>query len=700
MSDSRQRIDAIDGLRAIAVVCVLIYHLFPKALPGGFIGVDIFFVISGYVVCGSLLKTPVQGFWNFVSGFYARRVIRIYPALIAVLTCTAILSRMFIPDSYVSAMNKSTGLAAFFGASNFWLVFKSDGYFSHTAELNPYLHTWSLAVEEQFYFIFPIILFLLLRFKPQNSLVGKLTRILLPTLFVGSLAFSSWETFYRHDSAYYLLPSRFWELSLGVILCLQHARQRLMPTRPRDSQVFLFAGLASIAISLAFTDAALFPFPWAIAPAFGTALCITGVLQNHVNLAQTILSSAPVTYLGRISYSLYLWHWPTIVLLRWTTGVEDLVPVVATVMVTCVAACLSYHFIEKPFQRLRPLLDQWTLFVISTTPDSRDHSKVLLGWPTNLGFILSGVAAIVGLSVVYQKVGASTALPLSVTMRSGTDNPWKPDRRGISHQKLSQGVAGQAWSGRKLFVIGDSHAGSYAEMVGQLRQQKGVSIYMYTVGGIRIGSLVFPQRDADRQAEQSALKSLEKYAQPGDVVLLASLRVMRFGSQGGNFDVEDVIAERDSEQAEQERQVAVREGKELIRKLEAMGLVVVIEAPKPVFLTPAFRCSDWFNRMNPVGRPGFVMDRDFLLQHRSAAMRSIEEIRQEHPSVRVWDAFWVFCQGSTCSMFEGDKPLFFDNDHVSSYGNQKAYPDFVKQMDAIWGSSGIASNSDLPSAVR
>ncbi len=94
------------------------------------------------------------------------------------------------------------------------------------------------------------------------------------------------------------------------------------------------------------------------------------------------------------------------------------------------------------------------------------------------------------------------------------------------------------------------------------------------------------------------------------------------------------------------------------------------------------------------------MDRDFLLQHRSAAMRSIEEIRQQHPNVRVWDAFWVFCQGSTCSMFEGDKPLFFDNDHVSSYGNQKAYPDFVKQMDAIWGPSSVASHSESPSPIR
>ncbi len=237
-------------------------------------------------------------------------------------------------------------------------------------------------------------------------------------------------------------------------------------------------------------------------------------------------------------------------------------------------------------------------------------------------------------------------------------------------------------------------------MLSELRQREGVSIYMYTVGGIRIGSFVFPQREVDREAEQKALQSLERYAKPGDAVLLASLRVFRLGNQWGNFELRDVIAERDSEQAEQDRQIAVREGKELIRKLEAMGLVVIVEAPKPVFLTPAFRCSDWFNRMNPIGRAGFVMDRDFLLAHRSAAMRSIEEIRQEHPGVRVWDAFWVFCQGSTCSIFEGEKPLFFDNDHLSSYGNQKAYPDFVKHMDAIWGTANIASSPDSSRSVR
>ncbi len=152
------------------------------------------------------------------------------------------------------------------------------------------------------------------------------------------------------------------------MLSLQHARSHWIPTRPGDSKVFVFAGLLGVGVSLIFTDGALFPFPWAIAPACGTALCITGLVQNHANLAQRILSSGPVTYVGRISYSLYLWHWPAIVLLRWTTGIDEILPISAAVVFTCVAACLSYHGIEKPFQRLRPLLDQWTQVIVLNDP--------------------------------------------------------------------------------------------------------------------------------------------------------------------------------------------------------------------------------------------------------------------------------------------------------------------------------------------
>ena len=159
MNQIQGRIAGIDSLRAIAVLAVIIYHLRESTLPGGFVGVDIFFVISGYVVCGSLIHTRWNTVADFLSQFYMRRIIRILPALLSMLLVTAIVSRMFIPNSWGAASSVKTGKFALAGLSNFQLVYGTDGYFSVNSEFNPFLHTWSLAVEEQFYFIYPLIIF-------------------------------------------------------------------------------------------------------------------------------------------------------------------------------------------------------------------------------------------------------------------------------------------------------------------------------------------------------------------------------------------------------------------------------------------------------------------------------------------------------------------------------------------------------------
>lgn len=149
----------IDGLRALAVLAVIIYHLDPGWLPGGFTGVDVFFVISGYVVSASLAKRDNSTFARFTLHFYARRFVRILPALLACLLATSVASTLFIPKAWLSEANEWTGLAAFFGVSNIVLALNQDAYYSPRAEFNPFIHTWSLGVEEQFYLLFPLVFF-------------------------------------------------------------------------------------------------------------------------------------------------------------------------------------------------------------------------------------------------------------------------------------------------------------------------------------------------------------------------------------------------------------------------------------------------------------------------------------------------------------------------------------------------------------
>ena len=206
------RVDAIDGLRAVAVLSVIAFHFHTSLAPSGFVGVDIFFVISGYVISMSLTQNSLTSTLQYILEFYKRRFLRIMPALVCCLLIVGLLSILFIPHAWLSGSNDKTGLFAFAGLSNFALLSNVDGYFNARADFNPYLHTWSLAVEEQFYLLFPLIFLLWLK---QNTLRGTniyFAKYIVPVLGVLSLVWSAYQTTHDPRLAFYMLPSRFWEL--------------------------------------------------------------------------------------------------------------------------------------------------------------------------------------------------------------------------------------------------------------------------------------------------------------------------------------------------------------------------------------------------------------------------------------------------------------------------------------------------------
>ena len=208
----RQYFPYIDGLRALAVLSVLVYHLNNQWLPGGFVGVDVFFVISGFVVSASVANCQGRGIGGFLIHFYARRIKRIFPALIVCLLVTAFLSALFIPEIWLSGINQQTGLYAFVGLSNFILADTGRDYFAPTTEFNPYTHTWSLGVEEQFYLVFPFLFFCWLSSRRgQRASLG-----LFAVGLVMSALIAAWQSVYSPTHAYLLTPRRFGEWAAGV----------------------------------------------------------------------------------------------------------------------------------------------------------------------------------------------------------------------------------------------------------------------------------------------------------------------------------------------------------------------------------------------------------------------------------------------------------------------------------------------------
>lgn len=333
----------IDGLRAVAVLAVVLHHLSTPLMPGGYVGVDVFFVISGYLITRIISLEIEKKTFTFTS-FYERRARRIFPALFAVLLATMVASYfILLPGDMLATMRGALGTLFFVSNIVFWRDM-ATGYFAATdAGLNPLLHTWSLSVEEQFYVFFPILLLICNRYFWRYIVVILVTCAFL-SLVAAVLLVQS-----KSVAVFFLSPFRAWELLVGALITY-HA---VPPIRSRAMRELL-AGVGLLAILISsFTYDAKTPFPGisALVPVLGAATILhTGA--SGPTFTSRLLQWRPLIYIGLISYSLYLWHWPLTVLVRYYLGMGSIADYVPWLLLVSLAlASLSYHFIEQPFRR-------------------------------------------------------------------------------------------------------------------------------------------------------------------------------------------------------------------------------------------------------------------------------------------------------------------------------------------------------------
>ncbi|MGH6971391.1 MAG: acyltransferase family protein, partial [Caulobacteraceae bacterium] len=341
----------IDGLRAVAVLAVVLYHAGLRVTSGGFVGVDVFFVISGYVISKSLLG-DIDGGRFSISGFYERRVRRIFPALFATMIASWVAAMALLLPSYLVDYSRSLAAAAAF-ASNFYF-WKSSGYFANGATLRPLLHTWSLSVEEQFYIFAPLTLFLVARYFRKRWV------LVLAPVALASLALSIVATRIGPTANFFLLPTRAWELILGALLALGDPPS-LKASWARE--VLAALGLALIAYAIfAYSPATPFPGLAALPPCLGAAMLIY-VGASGGSLATRFLALPPMVAVGLISYSLYLVHWPIVSFLTyWQLRAPGPDEAPAILAVSLALAALSWRFVEQPFRQARRRLTRRQLF--------------------------------------------------------------------------------------------------------------------------------------------------------------------------------------------------------------------------------------------------------------------------------------------------------------------------------------------------
>jgi len=342
----------IDGLRAVAVLSVLAFHIGLSRFRGGFVGVDVFFVISGYLI-SSIIFADINASRFTIVGFYERRIRRIFPVLVVTLVVCSVVAVIYLLPSELVDYAKSM-LAATSSVSNlyFWL---HSGYFSSPTS-KPLLHTWSLAVEEQFYITFPLFLLLVRRFSPRRL------RSAVVILFFVSLVTSCIVVSRNPDTAFYMLYTRAWELLLGTLLSL-HMFPRLTSAWLRNIATLGGTGMIMWSV-LFYSQETLFPGASALLPCVGSALIIWAG-EAGASLVGSVLSWRPVVFVGLISYSLYLWHWPVIVLrhMGMLVGLGAIsfgehsalfsshrFDMLVEVVLSFFLAILSWRFVERPFR--------------------------------------------------------------------------------------------------------------------------------------------------------------------------------------------------------------------------------------------------------------------------------------------------------------------------------------------------------------
>ena len=690
----------IDGLRALAVLAVIAYHLDPAWLPGGFTGVDVFFVISGFVVSASLQRLPAAGSWGVFAQFYARRMRRIAPALVACLLATALASGLFIPDSWLSETSAKTGRMAFVGLSNWVLAASDNDYFSPKAEFNPYTHTWSLGVEEQFYLLFPL---LFLAWNRGGR--GRAWSTLLVALAsAGSLAYALLRSRGGGEAgaAFYLTTARFWQLGSGVLLyqalALSGRFDAGAAPAPRAAwnwrSPLLALALGLVGYGLWRARPGYSPWPDGLWPVLGT-LGLLGLLHGApAGWIKRALSQRAVVAIGRVSYSLYLWHWPVFVLFRWTVGLESALAKALALLLVAALAIASYRWVELPWRSGR-------------VGKARTPARTIAA---GLGLILlaAGVHALLLDTQRYYSLSTVSRHPLDWYAYA------KGMRKEFPHCTLKTGRAElQVGSAKlfergdcdlrnrgletprkptQLFVAGDSHALAYNELLRRFALQSGVAVRLYGVGGCPIvGLQAWQATHAGCQAyERSTLADVTAHARDGDVLFLPALRLLRLAEQTQLFDEAAVMAEQDSAQAQAVRAAGEEAAVALLQPLAQRGVRIVFEAPKPLLRAPPYRCSDWFNRGNAICARGTQIQRDTMERYRAPVLQSLQRIAARLPHASVWDPLPVLCEPQRCAGMRDGHPLFFDADHLSGYGNRLLLPGFTAHFKAVQAESGTA----------
>lgn len=667
MSNLRYRHD-IDGLRSLAVVPVVLNHAGIPGFPGGFIGVDIFFVISGYLITGILAREIDRDTFSIVH-FYERRARRILPALAAVIGACFVVGWFFLLPDEMSTLGKNA-IAAIGFVSNVAFWWTANDYFAESVALQPLLHTWSLSVEEQFYLFFPLLLWFLAKFSRGVLLLS--IAVLCGLSFVASL----WATDYAPTANFYLIFFRIWELGFGSMLALA---QTGIPRGRTALEAGSALGLAMIVGSIVMLDETI-PFPGltALPACLGSTLLIWAGSADKAELplCNRVLAIKPLVGIGLISYSLYLWHWPILVAAR---IFERSVTISLAAAIPCIAlsvllAWLSWRFVEQPFRGGAGL--------------PQLSRKQIFGW---------SAASMGGLAAVGGAMIATGGMPGRLGERTSAQYVANISRAPIEVECINRSPNGAPCllgEGAPDFVLwGDSHAGSLIPALDAYVTERGQSAVVYTKAACAplLGILRLDQEgDIDCDSHNRAvLETITAQYPEATVIMLGRWALLAEGERYvGEEGVHPVLARSDGvEVAIETYPQLVEDGlRAAVDRLVANGneVIVVKGVPELGFAAPGVLARhEWLGWDLP------SLSTEAMRDRQARAGRLVESAVKGR-AVSVVDPADYLC-GETCRYVREGNALYRDDDHLSQSGAAWLLPQLMRDAGRI--NSSVANFS-------
>ncbi len=652
----------IDGLRAVAVAAVVLHHAFPDLLPGGFVGVDIFFVISGFLITRRLVKDFETRTFSYAD-FYARRVGRIFPALVAVLFTFMAIGWFVLTAPEYERFGRHVLASALF-VQNLNLL-KESGYFDLSSTLKPLLHLWSLSIEEQFYIFWPVLIGVLYRCtaSPKFGL-----RVMVFFSFIAGLIWIEKD----QASAFYQIQFRLWELGAGGLIATLSQKEKLRLSKlPQNALAILGLGLLLLTLAVV-TEASKLPGFWALAPVLGSCLLIVAD-PSKSSINRHLLSNRAMIWLGLISYPLYLWHWPLLSFARILSNESYLLSVQGVVLrVACVAlsvalAAMTFRWIEKPVQRIfksrpypafrRTLVGLIVVFVgiaacghivtIKNGVRSRHAATILNPQPP------AGVDQLVKLRDCLEDPG----LPMSDTCFTNAPVGATPD----------------------AVIIGDSHALAMTEAVAtHLSKQKRTLMEFEigdTLGLIGVGNYY---RGKIAVGGVRSLDEVFKWAIEHKVksVILLSRWAVYYEGHGVGVEAKKIeVLEIGNLARVDRRQIILDAFEHTLDRLDQAGVETIFMYDfAELGFYPEDMCLDRpvslvRERMSPcaVSRKAVV---DRQVGYRSA----FAQILANHPKVKTVDLTPPLCDEFWCYGARAGELYYWDNNHVNSTGQLRLLP--------------------------